>query len=98
MNIFHDYFRKFLEVFIGYFAVFGRRVDHVDQLRMTSQRCREVGLKLHPGKCFFGVEEGILLGHKVSKRGIEVDQEKVAVWLAVQFPILVIELRGFWAV
>ncbi|CAM6102046.1 unnamed protein product [Calypogeia fissa] len=73
MNVFHDYLRKFLEIFIDDFAVFGGVEDHVRYLRLTFQRCREVGLRLHPGKCFFGVNEGILLGHKISKQGIEID-------------------------
>ena len=95
MNIFHDYLRKFLEVFIDDFAVYGETKEHAQHLRMTFQRCRETGLKLHPGKCFFGVQEGILLGHKVSKKGIEVDKEKIAVWLAVAFPTNLTEVQGF---
>ncbi|CAM6115241.1 unnamed protein product [Calypogeia fissa] len=62
---------------------------------MTFQHCREVGLRLHPGKCFFGVNEGILLGHKISKKGIEVDHEKVAIWLAITFPKTLKEVRAF---
>jgi transposase InsO family protein len=95
MNIFHDFLRNFLEVFIDDFAVYGAAKDHVQHLRKTFQRCRETDLKLHPGKCFFGVQEGILLGHKVSKKGIEVDQEKIAVWLAVAFPSSLVEVQGF---
>ncbi|CAM6124052.1 unnamed protein product [Calypogeia fissa] len=95
MNVFHDYLRKFMEVFIGDFAVFGGIKDHVRYLKLTFQRCREVGLRLHPGKCFFGVNEGILLGHKISKQGIEVDQEKVAVWIAIGFPKSLKEVRAF---
>ncbi|CAM6113397.1 unnamed protein product [Calypogeia fissa] len=95
MAVFHDFLRKFLEVFIDDFAVYGEKEDHLENLRMTFQRCREVGLKLHPGKCIFGVGEGTLLGHKVSKRGIEVDKEKVSVWQAVKFPTNVTEVRGF---
>jgi hypothetical protein len=95
MNIFHDFLRKFLEVFIDDFAMYGTAHDYVDCLRQMFQRCRETNLKLHPGKCFFVVTEGILLGHKVSKRGIEVDWDKVAVWLAILFPINATEVKGF---
>ena len=95
MNVFHDFLRKFLEVFIDDFAVHGRADMHLEHLRLTLQRCKEVGLKLHPQKCFFGIREGILLGHKVSQKGIEVDQEKVAVWLAIKFPNSLKTLRGF---
>ncbi|CAM6113035.1 unnamed protein product [Calypogeia fissa] len=44
MNIFHDFLRKFLEIFIDDFAIYGRIEDHARYLRMTFQRCREVGL------------------------------------------------------
>ncbi|CAM6086284.1 unnamed protein product [Calypogeia fissa] len=95
MAIFHDFLRKFVEVFIDDFVVYGTKKEHVDYLRLTFQRCREIGLKLHPGKCIFGVEEGTLLGHKVSKKGIEVDQSKVQIWQGVKFPTNTTEVRGF---
>jgi hypothetical protein len=50
---------------------------------------------LHPGKCYFSVSDGILLGHKASKRGIEVDWDKVTVWLAISFPTNATEVKGF---
>ncbi|CAM6087794.1 unnamed protein product [Calypogeia fissa] len=96
MNVFHDYLRKFLEIFIDDFAVLGRIEDHMRYLKMTFQRCREVGLRLHPGTCFFGVKEGVLLGHRISKEGIAVDHEKVALWLAISFPKSLKEVRAFF--
>ena len=73
MNIFHDYLRHVFEIFIDDFVVYGKASNHVMQMKKTFQRCREVGLKLHPGKCFIAMRERILLGHKISKRGIDVD-------------------------
>lgn len=73
VNIFHDFLRRFLEIFIDDFAVFGKTIDHVEHLRLTLEQWREVRLKLHPEKCFFGVTQGMLLGHRISKDGIEVD-------------------------
>lgn len=49
---------------------------HPGHLGRTLHKCREVNLKLHPKKGFFAVHEGILLGHKISKHGIEVDMAK----------------------
>ncbi|KAL0283119.1 UNVERIFIED_CONTAM: Retrovirus-related Pol polyprotein from transposon opus [Sesamum radiatum] len=40
-------------------------------------RCEETNLVLNWEKCHFMVKEGIVLGHKVSYRGIEVDKAKV---------------------
>lgn len=95
MDIFRDFLRHFLEVFIDDFAVFSRRTDHLEFLRKTFQRCRDTGLKLHPGKCFFGMLSGLLLGHIVSKNGIEVDMDKVRAILALIPPGNVREVRGF---
>ncbi|OAE21409.1 hypothetical protein AXG93_2061s1000 [Marchantia polymorpha subsp. ruderalis] len=95
MVIFQDFPKHFLEVVIDDFAVFSKSVEHLAFLRKTFQRCRETNLKLHPGKCFFGMICGLLLGHVVSRRGIAVDLKKVIVVLALLPPKNVRELRGF---
>ena len=38
--------------------------------------CEESNLVLNWEKCHFMVQEGIVLGHKISKKGIEVDKAK----------------------
>ena len=43
------------------------------------QRCEEKHLVLNWEKCHFMVREGIVLGHLVSERGIEVDRAKIEV-------------------
>ena len=95
MDIFQDFLRHFLEVFIDDFVVFSKRRDHLEFLKKTFERCRETNLKLHPGKCFLGMESGILLGHVVSKNGLEVDLDKVKAILALTAPKNVWEIRGF---
>ena len=95
MDIFKDFLRHFLEVFIDDFAVFSNQADHQEFLRETFQRCRETGLKLHPGKCFLGMESGVLLGHVVSRSGLQVDSDKVQVILTLVAPKTVREVRGF---
>jgi hypothetical protein len=77
MDIFKDFLRHFLEVFIDDFTVFSNQEDHLEYLRKTFQQCRETNLKLHPGKCFFGMSSGILLGHIVGPYGLQVDMDKV---------------------
>jgi hypothetical protein len=95
MDIFKDFLRHFLEVFIDDFAVFSNKEDHLEYLRKTFQRCRETKLKLHPGKCFFGMSSGILLGHIVGPHGLQVDMDKVKTMLALLAPSNVKEIRGF---
>ncbi|GKE59019.1 DNA-directed DNA polymerase, partial [Tanacetum coccineum] len=43
------------------------------------QRCEDAHLVLNWEKCHFMVKEGIVLGHKVSNAGLEVDKEKIDV-------------------
>ena len=95
MGIFRDFLRHFLEVFIDNFAIFNERDQILELLRTTFQRCRETGLKLHPGKCFLGMESGILLGHVVSRKGLEVDIDKVGAILVLLVPTYVREVQGF---
>ena len=52
-------------------------------------------MKLHPGKCFMGIQSGILLGHVVSRKGLEVDTDKVRAILALLAPTTIREVRGF---
>jgi len=94
-DIFQDFLKHFLEVFIDDFAVFSKWCEHLTCLRKTFQRCRETKLKLHPGKCYFGMISGLLLGHIVSRHGIAVDVGKVVVMLALLPPKNLRELRGF---
>ncbi|KAL0291643.1 UNVERIFIED_CONTAM: Retrovirus-related Pol polyprotein from transposon opus [Sesamum radiatum] len=59
------------------------------------QRCEETNLVLNWEKCHFMVKEGIVLGHKVSYRGIEVDKAKVDLIAKLPPPQSVKEVRGF---
>ena len=52
-------------------------------------------LVLNWEKCHFLVKEGIVLGHKVSKRGVEVDRAKVEVIEKLPPPITVKGMRSF---
>ncbi|GKV37451.1 hypothetical protein SLEP1_g45482 [Rubroshorea leprosula] len=51
--------------------------DHIDNLNETFQNLRRAQMKLNPLKCTFAVESGKFLGYVVSKKGIEVNPEKV---------------------
>ncbi|KAG7552337.1 Integrase catalytic core [Arabidopsis thaliana x Arabidopsis arenosa] len=59
------------------------------------KRCEETNLVLNWEKCHFMVREGIVLGHKISERGIEVDKAKVDVMMQLQPPKTVKGIRSF---
>nr|GFA01386.1 reverse transcriptase domain-containing protein [Tanacetum cinerariifolium] len=53
------------------------------------QRCEDTNLVLNSEKCHFMVKEGIVLGHKISKSGIEVNKAKVDVIAKLPHPTFV---------
>ncbi|GJT01935.1 reverse transcriptase domain-containing protein [Tanacetum coccineum] len=59
------------------------------------QRCEDNNLCLHSEKSHFMVKEGIILGHKISKKGIEVNKDKVNVIAKLPHPTTVKGVRSF---
>ncbi|XP_021717264.1 uncharacterized protein LOC110685112 [Chenopodium quinoa] len=53
--------------------------DWVSSVQVKGERCESANLVLNWEKCHFMVENGIVLGHKVSQAGIEFDGAKVDV-------------------
>ena len=60
------------------FFVYGSSFDDcLSNLDRVLQRCEDTSLVLNWEKCHFMVNEGIVLGHKISERGTKVDKAKV---------------------
>nr|GEV33731.1 reverse transcriptase domain-containing protein [Tanacetum cinerariifolium] len=59
------------------------------------KRCEDSNLCLNWEKSYFMVKEGIVLGHKISKQGIEVDKAKVDVITKLPHPTTVKGIRSF---
>lgn len=53
--------------------------DYLGNLENVLRRCEGTNLVLNWEKCHFMVQEGNVLGHKVSKNDLEVDQAKISV-------------------
>ena len=58
-------------------------------------KCIEKILMLNWEKCHFMVNQGIVLGHIISNRGIEVDKEKIGLISELPSPINVKTVRQF---
>ncbi|GJR25951.1 reverse transcriptase domain-containing protein [Tanacetum coccineum] len=58
-------------------------------------RCEDTKLALNWEKSHFMVKEGIVLGHKISRKGIEVDKAKVDVISKLPHPTTVKGIRSF---
>ncbi|KAK1685584.1 hypothetical protein QYE76_046432 [Lolium multiflorum] len=68
--IFHGFCEKIVEVFMDDFSVYENSFDNcLRNLDKVLQRCEETNLVLNWEKCHFMVNEGIVLGHKISERG-----------------------------
>ncbi|GJU39200.1 reverse transcriptase domain-containing protein [Tanacetum coccineum] len=94
--IFHDMIEKTMEVFMDDFSVFGDSFSScLSYLDKMLQRCEDTNLVLNWEKCHFMVKEGIVLGHKISKSGIEVDKAKVDVIAKLPHPTTVKGIRSF---
>ncbi|GJR99967.1 reverse transcriptase domain-containing protein [Tanacetum coccineum] len=95
MAIFHDISRK-QEVFMDNFSLFGDSFLLMTSPILTkSKRCKDTNLVLNWEKCHFTVKEGIVLGHKISKSGMEVDKAKVDVIAKLPHPTSVKGIRNF---
>ncbi|GKA44437.1 reverse transcriptase domain-containing protein [Tanacetum coccineum] len=59
------------------------------------KRCEDTNLALNWEKSHFMVKEGIVLGHKISNKGIEVDKAKIDVISKLPHPTTVKGIRSF---
>ena len=96
MSIFSDYVEKSIEVFMDDFSVFGASFDDcLHNLSLILKRCVETNLVLNWEKCHFMVKQGIVLGHIISEKGIEVDKSKIDLVRHLPSPTSVREVRSF---
>nr|GEW03767.1 reverse transcriptase domain-containing protein [Tanacetum cinerariifolium] len=81
---------KTMEVFMDDFLIFGDSfsscISHLDKMLKW---CEDTNLVQNWEKCHFMVKEGIILGHKIFKSGIEFYRAKVDVIAKLPHPTLV---------
>nr|GEX36105.1 reverse transcriptase domain-containing protein [Tanacetum cinerariifolium] len=97
LAIFNDMVEKTMEVLMDYFSVFGNSFENcLSCLDKMLQRCEDTNLCLNWEKSHFMVKEGFVLGHKISKNGIEVDKAKVDVITKLPHPttVKVLDTKG----
>jgi hypothetical protein len=96
MAVFSEFIKEIVEVFMDDFSIHGKTfMDCLANLDKVLTRCVEVDLVVNWGKCHFMVKEGIVLGHVISERGIEVDKAKVETVEQLPPPTDVKSLRSF---
>lgn len=87
---------RFVMIYLDDITVFSRsNEDHLVHLKQILSKCRKYGLSLNPTKFVFVVEEGKLLGHIVSEKGICIDPSKVEAIQTINLPRNKKELQSF---
>ncbi|RVW31516.1 Retrovirus-related Pol polyprotein from transposon 297 [Vitis vinifera] len=77
LSIFSDMVKRIMEVFMDDITVYGGTFEEcLINLEAVLHRCIEKDLVLNWEKCHFMVRQGIVLGHIISEKGIEVDKAK----------------------
>ncbi|CAN6440593.1 unnamed protein product [Victoria cruziana] len=96
LSIFSDMLDDTMEVFMDDFSIYGSNFDDcLRRLERVLIRCEETNLVLSWEKSHFMVREGIVLGHIISERGIEVDKAKVEMIAKLTPPSSVRQVRSF---
>ncbi|RDX86424.1 Retrovirus-related Pol polyprotein from transposon 17.6, partial [Mucuna pruriens] len=95
-SIFSNLLQECMKVFMDDFTVYADSFDAcLENLSKVLKRCIDTNLVLNFEKCHFMVTEGIVLGHLVSNRGIEVDKSKIDIITILPNPTSVREVRSF---
>jgi hypothetical protein len=96
MAVFSELIGEIIEVFMNDFSIYGKTfVDCLVNLDKVLTRCAEVDLVLNWEMFHFTVKKGIVFGHVIFERGIEVDKAKVETVEQLPPPTDVKSLRSF---
>ena len=86
----------FLVIYLDDLTAFSKSdQEHLEHLRQVFLICRKYGISLNPKKSLFGLEEGKLLGHIISKDGIRIYPDIIQAILQVPHPRNIKELQAF---
>ncbi|RVW21712.1 Retrovirus-related Pol polyprotein from transposon 17.6 [Vitis vinifera] len=90
LSIFSDMVERIMEVFMDDITIYGGTFEEcLVNLEAVLNRCIEKDLVLNWEKCHFMVHQGIVLGHIISEKGIEVDKAKVELIVKLPSPTTV---------
>ena len=96
LSMFSDMVERIMEVYMDDITVYGGDFEEcLTNLEAILQRCIEKNLVLNWEKCHFMVNQGIVLGHIISSRGIEVDKAKIELISQLPSPTNVKTVRQF---
>ncbi len=95
-DIFREWFDDFMVIYINDILIYsGSLEEHVEHLRMMFQRLRENKLYAKLEKCEFRVTEVDFLGHRITQKGLKMDDHKVKAILDWEPPKSIMALKSF---
>ncbi|CAA0819371.1 Uncharacterized mitochondrial protein AtMg00860, partial [Striga hermonthica] len=95
-SVLSDMLEDCIQVFMDDFSIFGTSFSNcLHNLSRVLERCIESNLTLSWEKSHFMVTSGVVLGHVISSRGIEVDKAKIDVIEKLPPPVNVKGVRSF---
>ena len=78
---------RFVVIYLDDITMFSKNdQDHLQHIRRVFLKCRKFGIFLSPKKSNFSMEEGKLLGHIISEKGIRIDPNRVAAIQKIGMP------------
>jgi hypothetical protein len=84
---FSDEKEKYIVIYLDDITVYSvSDEEHLKHLKRSFQKCIKFGISLNPKKSNFGMEEGNMLGHIISKERIEIDPSGVEGILKIGIP------------
>ena len=96
LSIFSDLVKRIMEVYTDDITVYGGSFKEcLINLETVLHRCIEKNLVLNWEKCHFMVSQGIVLGHIISEKGIEVDKAKIDLISKLPSPTNIKTVRQF---
>ena len=96
IHVFGPYLTTFMRFIVDDLTVFGRKDEHIGDLRLCFLKCRESRMALNPEKCAFAIKSSLLLDNVVSADGNAVDSYKVAVIMLASPPTTAKQLLRFF--
>lgn len=86
----------FIVIYLNDITIFSKTdEEHLAHLRRVFEKCRKFGILLNPKKALFGLEEGKILGHIISKDGIGIYPSRIEGILKISHPRNKKELQSF---
>ncbi|GJZ21366.1 reverse transcriptase domain-containing protein [Tanacetum coccineum] len=93
--VFGDQIRRNLEAYVNDMVIKSTsEEDILHDIQETFDTFRSVNMKLNPKKCSFDVEEGLFLGHLITKQGIRAKPLKVKEVTNLESPRMLKEIQS----